>query len=200
MPTPVVSLARLIHCRISPRHGSCWPLPFWACWPWCRLCTANSPERMRKETGMETMSGRGFLIGSAAMLALAAFRPARLATAFNFRIFGDAARATTPITPNDEFYITSYRHTPEVDAKGWSLRIKGLVRNPLSLTYDSLLKRPHSAMISTLECIGNSIGGGAIRTGKRGGGRLSRPPAQAGGEPPAGGVGPGGCGGPGARF
>src|SRR3989454_4126815 len=181
MPTPVVSLARLIHCRISPRHGSCWPLPFWACWPWCRLCTANSPERMRKETGMETMSRRGFLIGSAAMLALAAFRPARLATAFNFRIFGDAARATTPITPNDEFYITSYRHTPEVDAKGWSLRIKGLVRNPLALTYDSLLKRPHTAMISTLECIGNSIGGGGLGTAQMGGGQLNTLPDGAGG-------------------
>src|SRR3989442_2114382 len=105
------------------------------------------------------------------MLAMAAFRPARLATAFNFRIFGDAARATTPITPNDEFYITSYRHTPEVDAKGWSLRIKGLVRNPLSLTYDSLLKRPHTGMISTLECIGNSIGGGGHPAPQKGRGQ-----------------------------
>src|SRR3989442_13194329 len=114
------------------------------------------------------------------MLAMAAFRPARLATAFNFRIFGDAARATTPITPNDEFYITSYRHTPEVDAKGWSLRIKGLVRNPLALTYDSLLKRPHTAMISTLECIGNSIGGGCIGAAKWEGGKLNALPDEAG--------------------
>src|SRR2546422_1613235 len=114
------------------------------------------------------------------MLALAAFRPARLATAFNFRIFGDAARATTPITPNDEFYITSYHHTPEVEAKGWSLRIKGLVRNPLALTYDSLLKRPHTAMISTLECIGNSIGGEGLRTAQWGGGKLNAPPGEGG--------------------
>src|SRR3989442_5721033 len=108
------------------------------------------------------------------MLTMAAFGPARLAAAFNFRIFGDAARATTPITPNDEFYITSYRHTPEVDAKGWSLRIKGLVRNPLALTYDSLLKRPHTAMISTLECIGNSIGGGWLRSSHLEGMKVSR--------------------------
>src|SRR2546422_10743436 len=185
MPTPVVSLARLIHCRISPRHGSCWPLPFWACWPWCRLCTANSSERMRKETGMDAMSRRGFLIRSAAMLALAAFRPARLATAFNFRIFRDAARATTPITPHDEFYITSDRHTPEVDAKGWSLRIKGLGRKPLSLTYDSLLKRPHTGMFSTLECIGNSIGGGAIGAAKREGVKRNALPDEARGDPQA---------------
>src|SRR2546428_2247593 len=117
------------------------------------------------------------------MLAFAAFKPARLATAFNFRIFGDAVRATTPITPNDEFYITSYRHTPEVDAKGWSLRIKGLVRNPLALTYDSLLKRPHTAMISTLECIGNSIGGGGHRSGQSGGGQREARPDAGGGSP-----------------
>src|SRR3989441_2991485 len=122
------------------------------------------------------------------MLAMAAFRPARLATAFNFRIFGDAARATTPITPNDEFYITSYRHTPEVDAKGWSLRIKGLVRNPLALTYDSLLKRPHTAMISTLECIGNSIGGGGHRAAQKEGGKLKAPPDGARGGAQAGGL------------
>src|SRR3989442_12854912 len=115
------------------------------------------------------------------MLTMAAFRPARLATAFNFRIFGDAARATTPITPNDEVYITSYHHTPEVEAKGWSLRIKGLVRNPLALTYDSLLKRPHSAMISTLECIGNSIGGEGVRHAHEAGRRANRPPVEAAG-------------------
>src|SRR3989442_16011123 len=114
------------------------------------------------------------------MLAFAAFKPARLATAFNFRIFGDAVRATTPITPNDEFYITSYRHTPEVDAKGWSLRIKGLVRNPLSLTYDSLLKRLHTGMFSTLECIGNSIGGGGNGAAQRGGGQVKGPPGEGG--------------------
>src|SRR2546428_3288988 len=122
------------------------------------------------------------------MLALAALRPARVATAFSFRIFGDAERATTPITPNDEFYITSYRHTPEVDAKGWSLRIKGLVRNPLSLTYDSLLKRPHTGMFSTLECIGNSIGGGAIGAAQWEGGKLEALPRGGRGHPQAGDV------------
>jgi len=105
---------------------------------------------------------RGFLIGSAAMLAMAAVQPERLAKAVNFRIFGDAARETSSITPNDEFYITSYHSTPEVDVTIWSLRIKGLVRNPLTLTYNDLLKRRHTAMISTLECIGNSIGGESI--------------------------------------
>jgi len=119
------------------------------------------------------------------MLAMAAFKPARLASAANFRIFGDAARETTPITLNDEFYITSYHHTPEVDAKSWTLRIKGLVRNPLTLTYDHLLKRPHTAMISTLECIGNSIGGESIGTARWEGVKLNALLDEAGVDPKA---------------
>ena len=115
---------------------------------------------------MKAISRRGFLLGSAAMLAAAALKPERLASAANFRIFGDAARETTPITLNDDFYITSYHSTPEVDVKNWSLRIKGLVRNPITLTYDDLLKRPRTAMISTLECIGNPIGGESIGNAK----------------------------------
>jgi len=115
---------------------------------------------------MKAISRRGFLLGSAAMLAAAALKPERLASAANFRIFGDAARETTPITRNDDFYITSYHSTPEVDVKNWSLRIKGLVRNPITLTYDDLLKRPRTAMISTLECIGNPIGGESIGNAK----------------------------------
>ena len=115
---------------------------------------------------MKAISRRGFLLGSAAMLAMASPKPERLAAAAGLRIFGDAARETTPITPNDEFYITSYHATPEVDAKTWSLRIKGLVKNPITLTYEDLLKRPHTSMISTLECIGNPIGGESIGNAK----------------------------------
>jgi len=100
------------------------------------------------------------------MLVMATLKPERLASAAGFRIFGDAARETTPITPNDEFYLTSYSHTPEVDVKTWSLRIKGLVRNPITLTYGDLLKRPHTSMISTLECIGNPVGGESIGNAK----------------------------------
>src|SRR5437870_9007467 len=134
---------------------------------------------------MPAITRRGFLIWSAAMLAMAAFKPARLASAASFRIFGDAARKTTPITLNDEFYITSYHSTPEVDARSWSLRIKGLVRNPITLTYDNLLKRPHSAMISTLECIGNSIGGESIGTAKWEGVKLNALLDEAGVSPKA---------------
>src|SRR5216684_3506319 len=98
------------------------------------------------------LSRRRFLLGSTAVLAAAALNPARLKAALLNRFFGDAGRETPPITPNEDFYITSYHSTPEVDVRTWSLRIKGLVRHPITLTYDDLLKRSHTSMISTLEC------------------------------------------------
>src|SRR2546425_804861 len=134
---------------------------------------------------MKALSRRGFLLGSAAMLAAAALKPGRLASAANFRIFGDAARETTPITPNEAFYITSYHSTPEVDVRNWSLRIQGMVQHPSRLSYDDLRKRPHVSMISTLECIGNPVGGESIGTAEWEGVKLNALLAEAGIDPKA---------------
>ena len=125
------------------------------------------------------------MIGSAAMLAMAALTPERLASAASLRVFGDAARETTPITPNDEFYITSYHHTPEVDVKSWSLSIKGLVNKPKTFMYDDLVKRTNTSMISTLECIGNPVGGESIGTAKWEGVKLNALLDEAGVDPKA---------------
>ena len=35
-------------------------------------------------------------------------------------------------TPNDKFYLTSFGSTPRVDATKWSLKIHGLVREPIT--------------------------------------------------------------------
>ena len=51
------------------------------------------------------------------------------------RIFGSQASETLPITPSDEFYITSYRSPPDVRLHKWVLSIKGLVERPMVLTY-----------------------------------------------------------------
>jgi DMSO/TMAO reductase YedYZ molybdopterin-dependent catalytic subunit len=40
------------------------------------------------------------------------------------------------ITPNDMFYLTSYDRIPEVRLDGFSLRIEGLVKKPMSLKMD----------------------------------------------------------------
>jgi len=80
------------------------------------------------------------------------------------RFFGGPARVTPPITPNEEFYITSYRSPPTVRVGSWELSIKGLVEKPITLTYPQLLARPTISEIVTLECIGNGVAGEAIST------------------------------------
>ncbi len=114
---------------------------------------------------MHRVSRRGFLIGSGAALVTAVFRPTRFADAGVLdRLFGRSRRVTTPITPNDEFYITSIGSAPSVELENWSLHVKGLVKNPVTITYNDLLKRSTTTMISTLECIGNPVGGDSIGT------------------------------------
>ena len=51
------------------------------------------------------------------------------------RLFhGKPAIPTAPITPNDEFYVTSYRSPPTVRVDDWRLSVTGLVERPLTLT------------------------------------------------------------------
>ncbi|MBM4124916.1 MAG: hypothetical protein FJ246_08215, partial [Nitrospira sp.] len=80
------------------------------------------------------------------------------------KFFGAPARLTPAITPNEEFYVTSYRSPPSVDMRDWALTLKGLVEKPLTLSYLQLLARPGVSEIVTLECIGNRIAGDAVST------------------------------------
>jgi DMSO/TMAO reductase YedYZ molybdopterin-dependent catalytic subunit len=67
------------------------------------------------------------------------------------------------ITPNDEFYITTYSETvPSIDAKGFRLRIEGLVERPYILTLKELEEMKDKTEFVTLECIGNPVGGDSI--------------------------------------
>jgi len=97
-----------------------------------------------------------------------------MATAFPFpkpsfagmwsQIFGGLSRDMPPITANDDFYITSYRMPPIIRKDNWSLTIKGLVNNPMTLNYPALLAKPTRSEIVTLECVGNGIAGESIGT------------------------------------
>jgi DMSO/TMAO reductase YedYZ molybdopterin-dependent catalytic subunit len=75
-----------------------------------------------------------------------------------------AARPTSPITPNDEFYVTSYRSPPAVRVDDWGLSVRGLVARPITFGYSELLARPAVKQIVTLECVGNTVGGEYIST------------------------------------
>lgn len=81
------------------------------------------------------------------------------------RLFKPSIPALTkPITPNDEFYVTSYRSPPTIRVAEWSLSIAGLVERPFTLTYEQLLARPRTSQIVTLECVGNTVAGEFIST------------------------------------
>jgi len=88
------------------------------------------------------------------------------------QLFNAPQRPINPITPNEEFYITSYRTPPFVPAEQWALSIRGTVRSPLTLTYPKLLAHPAVTETVTLECIGNGVAGEAIGTAEWQGIRL----------------------------
>ena len=67
------------------------------------------------------------------------------------------------ITPNDEFYITTYSdNVPVIDARAFKLRIEGLVEKPYGLDLSELEGMRDKTEIVTFECIGNPVGGNSI--------------------------------------
>lgn len=67
------------------------------------------------------------------------------------------------VTTNDDFYrIDTAFVVPQVAPDGWTLRIHGRVRKPLTLTYQQLLARPMIERYVTLACVSNEVGGGLI--------------------------------------
>lgn len=73
-----------------------------------------------------------------------------------------SAPAYGGLTPNSKFYVTTYGRTPIVDSSSWRLRIRGLVANPLELSYANIRAMPPINETLTLECIGNPPDGSSI--------------------------------------
>jgi len=64
------------------------------------------------------------------------------------------------ITPTYLFYrIDINSIVPEVDVNSWNLQIKGMVDNPLKLSYEEIRSMHAIEELVTLECISNKIGG-----------------------------------------
>ena len=82
------------------------------------------------------------------------------------QIFSEPKRNVSPITPNDDFFITSYRTPPFLPVDQWTLSIHGMVDRPLTLSYPQLLAYPSVTEFVTLECVGNGVAGEAIGTAK----------------------------------
>ena len=77
--------------------------------------------------------------------------------------FKDPALApllASEITPTYLFYrIDINPIVPEVDVNSWNLLIKGMVGNPLKLSYEEIKSMSSIEEFVTLECISNKIGG-----------------------------------------
>ncbi len=76
--------------------------------------------------------------------------------------------ASTPgitplVVPNDDFYlIDTALVKPQVDPESWTLTIKGMVDNELTINYDELLDRASTVAPVTLSCVSNEVGGGLV--------------------------------------
>ncbi|MFI5890631.1 molybdopterin-dependent oxidoreductase [Actinoplanes sp. NPDC051513] len=74
-----------------------------------------------------------------------------------------APGATPYISPNKDFYrIDTALYPPQVDPSTWQLRIHGMVRNPITISWEQLLQRPMIERYVTLACVSNEVGGDLI--------------------------------------
>jgi DMSO/TMAO reductase YedYZ molybdopterin-dependent catalytic subunit len=73
----------------------------------------------------------------------------------------DVAGITPFLTPNGDFYrVDTALLVPQVSPESWRLRIGGMVRRPLELTYQQLLDRPDLVERPvTMVCVSNEVGG-----------------------------------------
>jgi DMSO/TMAO reductase YedYZ molybdopterin-dependent catalytic subunit len=67
------------------------------------------------------------------------------------------------ITPNKDFYrIDTALAVPQVDVSDWKLEIVGMVDNPVTFTYDELVKMADFEETVTLQCVSNEVGGNLV--------------------------------------
>jgi DMSO/TMAO reductase YedYZ molybdopterin-dependent catalytic subunit len=59
------------------------------------------------------------------------------------------------VTPTAQFYRRSHFPIPVLDASTWRLDVRGMVRQPLSLSLHELTQMPAETALVTLECAGN---------------------------------------------
>jgi len=98
-----------------------------------------------------------------------------------------AATGSTPLlTPTAAFYVVSKNlDDPVVKAEGWQLSVKGLVKAPLTLSYQALQALPSVEQYRTLACISNDVGGSLMSNARWRGVPLAALLDQAGANPNA---------------
>ena len=79
----------------------------------------------------------------------------------------DIPGLTPFVTPNATFYrVDTALVLPQVDPSSWRLRIHGMVRREITLTFEELLKRPLIEDYITLCCVSEPVGGPYIGNAK----------------------------------
>jgi DMSO/TMAO reductase YedYZ molybdopterin-dependent catalytic subunit len=64
------------------------------------------------------------------------------------------------VTPNNGFYrIDTALQVPMIDPATWTLRITGMVQNPIQINYAELTAKPLVEHMTTLTCVSNEVGG-----------------------------------------
>ena len=77
-------------------------------------------------------------------------------------------------TPVDRFFVTDVTFpAPTVDTQRWQLTVRGLVEQPLSLTFAELLAMPSVEVDSVLMCVHNPVGGPFVGNARWQGVRLT---------------------------
>jgi DMSO/TMAO reductase YedYZ molybdopterin-dependent catalytic subunit/uncharacterized membrane protein len=135
--------------------------------------------------GQSALSRRGFLVGSTSMAAAAALfggfgrslQSATEAVASRAKALiakpkvslpaAPAAISAEPLltanpffTPNKDFYrIDTALVVPKIDANTWKLKVKGMVGEERTYTYEDLLSRDLVERDITLTCVSNEVGG-----------------------------------------
>ncbi|CAA9291050.1 MAG: hypothetical protein AVDCRST_MAG77-4728 [uncultured Chloroflexi bacterium] len=128
-------------------------------------------RRTRREMGMESaavLGGAGAIVG---VSAADAARRDRLVSGggrqvFPFepplaRVSGFPEAGQSPeVTPVAQFYVVSKNaQDPYLDATLWRLRIDGLTRQSIALTFDELRALPRLDQYVTFQCVSNPVGG-----------------------------------------
>ena len=72
----------------------------------------------------------------------------------------DIEGLTPYVTPNDDFYrIDTALQVPTIDPATWTLKITGMVQNPIQINYAELTAKPLEEHMTTLTCVSNEVGG-----------------------------------------
>jgi len=69
-------------------------------------------------------------------------------------------------TPSGEFFVRNHFAVPSLKQRNWRLKVTGCVKIPLDLDYFGLLREGSKTLSVTLECAGNTVGGGAVSTAR----------------------------------